>query len=284
MWSRLAPLLGITAWAVLLPVTAHAAVPVDGSIAYARYRPAQHTFAVRILDPVSGHTDWVASGSSPAWSPNGRRLAFVGAAAHVAVRNADGSVTRTGVPAAIGSDMAWSPDGSRLAFGYSDHVWLMNIRAPYDPHQLSAGMGYAPSWSPDSSRIVYSGYDDNIVSDLRVVNADGTGDVDVTATPDIEESRPDWSPDGTSFAYLAVLPQQGVTGLFVSDADGSDAHMIFSTFKFCCGSPDWSPTATRIAFIGNTGLTIVNTDGTNPRVLTDDNAYQLDWQNAAGAG
>jgi Tol biopolymer transport system component len=54
---------------------------------------------------------------------------------------------------------------------------------------------------------------------------------------------------------------------YVSAATGTGAHRIAVTHAFCCGAPDWSPTGTRIAFIGDTGLTVVDADGLHRHVV-----------------
>jgi Tol biopolymer transport system component len=254
----------------------------DGNIANTRFRPAQNSYVIRSLDPVTGTSRWMASGTSPAWSPNGRRLAFITLSNRLAIRNADGSVTRTRVPAYgahmyTGAGLAWSPDGTRLAFTYREQVRVMSSSPPYGPHQVSPGAGYGPSWSPDSSRVIYTGYDDNTVLDLRIVNADGTGDVDVTDTPAVEEAFPDWSPDGASLAFFASPPDAAPQGVYVSDSNGDAAHFVVGTHQVGA-DPEWSPSGSRIAFIGDTGPTVVNADGINPRVLTGRNTLQPAWQ------
>jgi Tol biopolymer transport system component len=283
MGLRIAVVTAMTAACVCSSVGSAGAADADGVIAYTRTAASAQQLVVRAVDPATGVQSWLAAGSTSAWSPNGRRLAFVGTTGKVRIRNADGSVTATGVPAYgagvyTGADMAWAPDGTRLAFGYQDQVWVMNVARPYNPHPVSPGTGYAPTWSPDSTRIAYSGYDDDIVGDLYVMKSDGTENVDVTRTPRIEESRPDWSPDGSTLAYLANPMDNPNAGLYVAGTDGAAPHRIAVTHVFGW-QPDWSPTGTRIAYIGDNGLAVVDADGQHPGVvIAGRNVAQPDWR------
>jgi hypothetical protein len=68
------------------------------------------------------------------------------------------------------------------------------------------GRGYMWDWSPDGKWLVYLGdveQDDYNVTanEIFVVNADGTGVIQITDTPDVVEDYPTWSPDGTRIAY-----------------------------------------------------------------------------------
>jgi TolB protein len=67
-----------------------------------------------------------------------------------------------------------------------------------------------PVWSPDGTRIAFV----SAPGHLRVVNADGTGQIDLTPAENAYE--PAWSPDGTRIAYSG-----SVGHVFVANADGS---------------------------------------------------------------
>src|SRR4051794_25890019 len=76
-----------------------AAAPVtDGAIGFTRTALDGHV-QVRTVDPATLAQAWLAAGSSAAWSPDGSRLAFISepGVGVVRIRNADGSVTGTGV-------------------------------------------------------------------------------------------------------------------------------------------------------------------------------------------
>lgn len=75
------------------------------------------------------------------------------------------------------------------------------------------------------------------------VNADGTGLTRVGAGID-----PVWSPDGSQFAYIDWNAPQGI---YVANADGSDARLIYSADRL--RHLDWSPDGTKIAFARQKG-------------------------------
>ena len=277
-------LAALITWSFLGAAPAAAAGSVaDGVIAFTRAADVPGGYVIRSVDPSTGAQRLLARGTSPAWSPNGKRLAFVHQpdAVHgtVRIRNADGSVTRTGVPADAYTDgthaLAWSPDGTRIAFAYDDRMWLMNVAAPHRPRVISRHDGTAPSWSPDSRRIAYTAPDTEGYADIHIVRADGTGHVNLTGTPSYAEDGAEWSPDGRSFVYFSWT---GETGIYVIDSDGTDERIVGSTFRDA--PPTWSPTGSRIAFAGDDGTVAItaSTAGGSRGIAGTAVALQMDWQ------
>src|SRR5687768_3944167 len=104
-----------------------------------------------------------AHNANPAWSPDGRRIAFnsdrlgIGEADHdLWVVNADGSnMRRLTLAPPIDTDPSWSPDGRRIVFE-SDRagnieIWSLDAGGSSEPTRLttSAGEDADPAWSPD---------------------------------------------------------------------------------------------------------------------------------------
>jgi Tol biopolymer transport system component len=145
----------------------------------------------KIVDDVSGGVDW---------SPDGSRIAFNG----IETVAPDGT-GRTFVT--IGGHPSWSPDGTKLAFVSNGDIWLSNpdgtgqVNLTDSPSDFRSG----PEWSPDGTKIAFSSRRDGVqpcgefsvlapCADIYVMNADGTGEVNLTNTPTVDETFPAWQP------------------------------------------------------------------------------------------
>ena len=94
---------------------------------------------------------------------------------------------------------AWSPDGGRLAYvsfeGRKPSVYVQNIVSGARTLLVrAAGNQSAPAWSPDGSRIVYASSQAG-GTQLFIVNADGGGSRRLTSNGAID-TAPNWAPDG----------------------------------------------------------------------------------------
>jgi len=144
----------------------------------------------------------------PAWSPDGKMIAFdptPGArAGAIYVVNADGSGERKIFADTKGWDdflraASWSPDGRKLAFTrgpsgvivpqpWSD-VYVINVDGTGLTRLTRFKDGGDPSWSPDGARIVF----DRSRTDLYVMNADGTEVTELTGGS-ANDTDPSWQP------------------------------------------------------------------------------------------
>lgn len=157
---------------------------------------------------------------------------------------------------------------------------ILAVRLGERAHMLTHGEGVnrEPRWSPDGTRIAFMSTRSG-VEQLYVMNADGTGVVQVTHSPGFKGGE-DWSPDGTRIAFASS--EAGITGplgivhapgdIYVARSDGSGARRLTSGGGFNV-DPEWSKDGTRIAFFSDRGgpgeIWVMAADGSDVRRLTE---------------
>jgi len=191
--------------------------PNGQQIAFTRTSPAKKP-GIYVMNANGSNPHLVASITghpvqSPAWSPDGTKLAFLETSAlgvdfaqwalYTVNVNGTGLKKVTGI--AGGDRPAWSPDGTKIAFANSNGGGIWTI-SPLGKNltQVTNGIDSFAAWSPDGKKIVFERQDEsdpnNVVQHIFEASADGSNVSQVTSgTTDDEYAT--WSPDGKTILF-----------------------------------------------------------------------------------
>ena len=117
----------------------------------------------------------------------------------------------------------------RIAYERVGHIWLTNQDGS---DQRDVAAGNQPAWSADGTRIAYvESQFSSPVGELRVMNADGSGQrtVDDDLGPSI--TTPSWSPDGTQIVVAAY------GDLYAVPVAGGRSRLVARTARIRPGRP-----------------------------------------------
>ena len=131
-----------------------------------------------------------------------------------------------------------------------------------------------PAWSPDATKIAFA--QNQPPFDIYVMNADGSGQTNLTNTPglDIQEGNPSWSVTG-KIAYHRN-PQTTSGQIWTMNADGSGKAQFSGITQPFPYAPAWSPDGTKLAFASGGEIWVINADGTNERRVTTNTSTDTD--------
>jgi Tol biopolymer transport system component len=148
---------------------------------------------------------------------------------------------------------------------------------------------YEPSWSPDGSRIAFNTatrFTAPLFTRVNVftIGSDGSDLTELPLAVRNFNGDPSYSPDGKQISFDQDVGRSAggtVHGIFIADADGSDARRLTTSFATKEGfdtESQWSPDGTTIAFTRvknerKAAIFTIHTDGSGLTQLTP---YKLD--------
>jgi Tol biopolymer transport system component len=184
------------------------------------------------------------------------------------------------------ANAAFPGANGKIAFGHSgrksNDIWVLDPGSGSKQRltRTRRANEAMPDWNASGTSIAYSKCGRGQLSncDIWVMNADGSEKTRLTATttgpnpfvPNVQETWPTWSPDGTKIAYTSNA-EDIFQDIWVMDADGSNQTRLTVNEAFDA-FPEWSPDGTKIAFTSDRDevddIWVMGADGSDPVRLT----------------
>jgi dipeptidyl aminopeptidase/acylaminoacyl peptidase len=154
------------------------------------------------------------------------------------VLSSDGQLAAFTTGAAFGGEQPYNPTSLIAPTGPS--VWVTSTAAGATARRI--GPGFDPVFAPDGSRLLYRHEKDLLIANVT----ESAGQASVTVPGGAKFSSMEWSPDGSTIAFVQDRGGYAFLGLY---RPGADRVQWLVTGPDRAASPQWSPDGRQLAYL-----------------------------------
>lgn len=244
----------------------------------------------KVTEPSAG----ISGDSYPAFSPNGKTLAFIRSSSRATtdlyLLSLDGgALRRLTFDSTSILGLAWTSDGREIVFastrgGSIYSLWRIPATGGTPERLPTIGQGViSPAISRQGNHLAYT----QTLDDLNIwrVEWDAAGRAGAATSlisSTLDDNGPDYSPDGRKVVFASN--RSGGFGIWICDRDGANPAQLIDRGPHLTGTPRWSPDGRWIAFDsrsndagreGNADIYVISVEGGQPRRLTSEPAEDV---------
>jgi TolB protein len=222
----------------------------NGLIAYTSNRTG--SYDLWIYNPSNGLSQQITtelgeSYSTPFWSPDSTKIAFVGKNGILNVMNlAENSIAQIDqFTDGLGVFLHWSPDSQKLVYTRTNGLVLYNVQT-HQAEMINQAGATDAQWFPSGTELLFQAPDPGGISQLFRIKTDGTGKVQLTRNTDGLLNTVRLSPDGTFALY--TTPGVSISIIYSVNLLNGNVFEVKGGPLAKNYFPTWSPDSSTIAY------------------------------------
>jgi TolB protein len=185
--------------------------------------------------------------SVPFWSPDSRRIAFVGKNNILyVIELTENTIARIDqFVEGLGVYLNWSPDSQKLAYSKQDEIILYNV-ITHQAERIIQPSATDVQWFPSGRELLFQAPDASGVSQLYRIRTNGTGKQQITENTGGSLNHVRLSPNGSYALY--TTPGVSISIIYTVDLSTGDVFEVRGGPLAKNYFPVWSPSSETIAY------------------------------------